>query len=60
MNLNFNILQTWVGNIIWVLGLLGISLEISPVKINPFSWLVTMIMKPFKELLGTELQPVKD
>jgi hypothetical protein len=45
---------------VWVLGLLGVSLEVAPIKINPFQMLVKLIVKPFREMMGEQLQPVKD
>ncbi len=55
MGIEFNEIKDIVVNVMWVLGLLGISLEVAPIKIHPLSFIVSLIVKPFKEMVSGEL-----
>ena len=60
LNMDFNKFKDIVVNIIWILGICGIGLEISPVKINPLKAVLKWIVSPFRAMVAEELLPVKN
>lgn len=58
--LNFNRFKDTVVNIIWMLSILGIGIEVSPLKFNPIKSFVNFIFKPLRAIVQEELKPLKD
>lgn len=60
LDMDFNRFKDIVTNVIWLLGLIGIGLEVSPIKINPLKAIIRWIISPFRSMVKEELAPVKD